>query len=246
MIALVVFTDGRFDLLARTIQSFDENVRGDIGARICVVDGVHARQQQRVVDEALGWKHDWVVEWNGQRLGFGGTIARAWRGLYDVTTIDYVCHLEDDFTFNDPVDLDDLAYVLNGHRHLAQLAFRRQPINDVELAAGGIVESWPDEYVEHTALGRNPDHAFGALGHQWLEHRLFFTTNPSLYPRQLCAVGWPEADRSEEAFTRRLLDDGLPWGIAPADVRFGYWGARDSGEWVHHIGTDDRRDGTGY
>ena len=28
------------------------------------------------------------------------------------------------------------------------------------------------------------------------------------------------------------------------DARFGFWGARDSGEWCHHIGVD--RVGTGY
>lgn len=241
-IVVVAFTHGRWDLLARTVESFNEHVTGNVVARVLMVDGVHPRSCIGDVDQALG-EQPWVIEWSDRQRGFGGNIDRAWRQLAArFTTADCVFHLEDDFTFNRPVDLDALAAVLFARPQLAQLALRRQPISHGEREAGGVVEQWPAEYIEHVMSGAP---GFDC-DHRWLEHRLFFTTNPSLYRRQLCQVGWPTCEASERELAHQLLVDGLPWGVAPADVRFGYWGARDSGEWVHHIGTDDRRDGTGY
>ena len=83
----------------------------------------------------------------------------------------------------------------------------------------------PDDFVE-----------VGVPNVRWLEHRRFFTTNPSLYRRSLCWTGWPDTDHSEGAFTTQLLED--------PELRFAYWGSRNSGEWCEHIGHE--RAGTGY
>lgn len=237
-IAVAVFTDGRWNCLAETIASAGENLSGPISRTFLVVDGDQDAGPIAESVVALGEAFPGAPVFTArhrERLGFGGTIARAWERLAGGPE-QFVFHLEDDFTFRRPVDLNAMAEVLAHVPHLAQLALRRQPWNDAERAAGGIVEQWPDEYLEREYLGFSDC--------RWLEHRLCFTTNPSLYRRELCAVGWPTEDHSEGVFTHRLLADGLPWGIAPEDVRFGYWGARDSGEWVHHEG--DHRVGTGY
>lgn len=83
---------------------------------------------------------------------------------------------------------------------------------------------WPGEYEDRTD---------GT--HHWLEHRLFFTTNPSLYRRSLADRRWPDAPDSERKFTDQLRADGRS---------FAFWGARHDGTWVTHIG--DQRVGTGY
>ncbi len=126
-----------------------------------------------------------------------------------------------------------MTYVLRRHPHLAQLALRRQPWNDEERAAGGIVEQHPDDFVE----------VDGGHGSVWLEHRRFLTTNPCLYRRELMDVDWPEGPNSEGMFTHRLLERGFS-GAPASQLRFGYWGSRDSGEAVEHIG--HVRAGTGY
>ena len=77
-------------------------------------------------------------------------------------------HQEQDFTFNEPVELNRMAQVLDRNPHLMQMAMRRQPWNPIEEAAGGIVESDPDAYLE-VSDGLST----------WLEHRKFFTTNRS-------------------------------------------------------------------
>jgi hypothetical protein len=144
-----------------------------------------------------------------------------------------VFHLEQDFTFNYPVDLTWMAETLDNHPHLAQLALLRQPWNPLEVAAGGIVEMCPDGYTQ----------AVGHRGAAWLEHRMYFTTNPSMYRRALMEVGWPEGQESEGRFGLRLFGCGFG-GIPGPDVRCGYWGTRAGGPWVHHIG--DERSGRDY
>lgn len=252
MVALVVFTDGRWGYLEQTVASAAVQLDGTITHVILVVDGglrVGPREWGPV-STAFPDAHLLVMA-HRERLGFGGTIRAAWEALAAVE-VDYVFHLEDDFTFNRPVDLDAMAHVLRERPHLAQLALRRQPWSEQERRAGGVVEVWPDEYEERTAADITDigDGVAVVKEHAWLEHRLFWTTNPSLYRRELCAVGWPDGPHSEQVFTRRLLADGLPWDahgvpITGEALRFGYWGARDSGEAVHHIGMD-RSGGTGY
>lgn len=235
MITLLVFTDGRPHVLQQTLASAAEHLHGPITERVIVDD---SGSNERRAALATMYPDYRVISW-GERKGFAGTIAAAWRGITMTPEADpFIFHLEDDFTFERDVDLDEMATVLQHRPELAQMALRRQPVNDVEIAAGGIVEQWPGEYedkwqhlpIDRTEVG--PDTNLVA----WLEHRLFWTTNPSLYRSSTCALGWPEQPRSEAAFTAQLLED-------PA-VRFGYWGARSDQPWVRHIGA--RRAGTGY
>lgn len=140
---------------------------------------------------------------------------------------DYIFHLEDDFTFNQFIDVSTLAGILGRNPHLAQIALRRQPWNEQERAAGGVVEQYPDAYKD----------CEDEFGNKWLEHRLFFTSNPSLYRRQLIVEHeWPDVQHSEGIFTHTLLKD--------PDVRFAFYGARSTPPLVEHIGVT--RVGSGY
>lgn len=223
MIVLLVITDGRRDCIEQTLASAEENLSGPIDRRIIYDDSGEAENRDWL-RERFGDRYI-VTHHPDGRQGFGGAIRFMWQRLTDAPER-FVFHLEDDFTFNRPVDLEAMATVLDCCPDLVQLALRRQPWNDRESAAGGVVECYPDAYEEIV------DHAH----RRWLEHRLFFTTNPSLYRRSLCDAGWPNTAHSEGVFTHQLLTD-------PA-VRFGFWGARSSGEWVTHIG--HQRVGSGY
>ncbi|MCK9921602.1 hypothetical protein MXD61_06815 [Frankia sp. AgPm24] len=232
-ITVLVMTDGRDDLLDRTLQSAQWSLGGPI-TRWMIHDDTGDAQHR----EALKARYPQagVISASNRRAGFGGSLRWAWIVITLLAKADEECfvfHLEDDFVFRHPVDLRAMADVLTAHPHLAQLALRRQPWNPAERAAGGIVEQHPDDYTEV----RDGEHA-------WLEHRQFFTTNPCLYRRELCTAGWPTGPESEGRFGLGLLDTGLPWGVPGDEVRFGFWGGRDSGEQVEHIGT--ARVGTGY
>lgn len=225
MIALLVMTDGRRDCISRTIASANDHLQGTITRRLINDDSADPAHREWLAQQfgPLGFE---LIPPAPTRQGFGGAIRHAWDFLRAVAPEPFVFHLEDDFTFNRPVNLDDVAFVLAENPHLVQLAFRRQPWNAEERAAGGIVEQHPADYCQ----------VMNQRGVRWLEHRRFFTTNPSLYRRTLLEYGWPDGQHSEGMFTHRLL--------ANPKLRFGFWGSRDSGEWVTHIGNE--RVGTGY
>jgi hypothetical protein len=220
MIALLVVTDGRKDCIEQAIPSLQAQVRGPITYRVIHDDSGDPAYRDWLRSTYLGFD----VIGAPHRLGFTGAYANAWRHLArrpERVTFS----TEDDFTFNRPVDLLAMAELLDWHPHLAQVALRRQAWNDQEKAAGGIVEQHPDDYTNRSDGDTH-----------WLEHRRFFTTNPSLFRTALCKRGWPEVQHSEGIFTHELLLD--------PDLRFAFWGRRNDEPWVTHIGHE--RVGTGY
>lgn len=224
-IHLLVMTNGDRGHIVDTVESFYDCARGCTVKTFWINDDsgdVAYRSRLRYVFDAFG-----VEVWNSDRSGFGGAIQRAWQNLCDQPGAPWVFHLEDDFTFNREFWVDEMVHVMELHPHLAQMALRRQPWNPTEKLAGGVVEMHPDAYTEH----------LDARGNAWLEHRLFLTTNPSVYRRSLCAMGWPDGANSEGTMSHRLIQND-------PDLRFAYWGSRDSGEAVRHNG--DKRTGHGY
>jgi hypothetical protein len=229
-IALLVITDGRDDYLTRAVGTL-HHLHGPIVERWMYDDTGDDAYRARLADRFGGFRHINA----GPRQGFGGAIRAAWSTLAKHSTADWVWHAEQDFILSRPVDLRAMAAVLTAHPHLAQMALRRQPWNAQEIAAGGVVEQNPGAYTDRT----------DGAGRSWLEHRLFFTTNPCLYRRSLLDVGWPDGGQSEGRFGLHLRDHaGLPWGVPARHVRFGFWGARTDPPWALHIG--EERTGHGY
>lgn len=196
-------------------------------------DDYLARTMESLADNLPAFDEIVHVEDREHELGFAGAIQEGWDRVLD-TGCEFVWHQEDDFTYNRPVPLAEMIDLLRARPYLAQVCLRRQAVGH-EVAFGGFMEQFPDWYTEHTDGQRT-----------WMETTRNFTTNPSVYRSELCAVGWPDAPHSEGIFGFALREDiGLPWGVAPEEVRFGFWGSRKSGaEWVTHIG--DERRGNGY
>jgi hypothetical protein len=131
---------------------------------------------------------------DGRNGYFGGAIQAGWSKVPAAAT--HVLHLEDDFLFETAVDVEWMAATLDANPHLAQLVLKRQAWNDEEKEAGGIVECWPDLYEEVEASGG-----------WYTQHRLYFSTNPCMYRRELTERGWPDGPHSERTFTDQLLED---------------------------------------
>lgn len=240
-IALVVFTDGRWDVLEQTLVSAAENLYGDITHTMLVVDGIHPDEPvNRAVgqlSQAFPRAHLFTMI-HGERIGFGKTIQRAWAALPSFAPeCRFVFHLEDDFLINQPVDLPQMMALLDTNPHLVQISLKRQPWNDLEIAAGDFVALNPDDYEEHSSVLAGGGLLPPVQSVTWLEQRRFFTTNPSLYRRGLCDLGWPgDLEHSEGRFSHRLMEN--------PDVKFGILGRKFDPPRVTHIGA--HRIGTGY
>ena len=218
MIVLMVMTDGR-PYIETAIGSF-HNLEGPITRRIIHDDSADPKYRAYL----RATFPDYEVYSTPSRQGFGGAYQSAWRLLTQAVQ-PYVFSTEDDFIIERPVNLHDMVAVLDANPHLQQMALRRQPWNTEEEQAGGVIEQHPEEYEEQ----------YDGLDH-WLEHRMFWTTNPSLYRRSLVYQGWPTESESEGRFSARLF--------ANPELKSGYWGARESEPQVTHIGV--QRIGVGY
>lgn len=231
-VALLIVTDGRDDYLAQCVASLDR-LAGPVTERWMHDDTGDPLYRAQLADRYPNWR---IVD-GGPRRGCAGAIRSAWTILRHDSSARFVFHLEQDFVLTRPVDLAELARLLDDHPELAQVALRRQPCNMLERQYGGVVESHPDWYT---------DRSDGST--HWLEHRSFFTCNPCLYRGDLTTLGWPEhidGRYSEDTFHRRLIAEGTPQ-VAGDLVRYAYWGARDSGVWVKHIGHARHADSRGY
>lgn len=168
------------------------------------------------------------------QVGFCAATGLLWASALKVAVdvqADYVFWLEHDFKFTRPVDLEQLAYVLKTNKGLAQMALMRGPVNAKEKQAGGLVESRPGEFRSRiTSRGiKSPREIL-----DWLEHRSYFTTNPSLMRVGFMQQhAWPSyTSECEGRFGLDLVSHGLS---------FAAWGEGEP--WVTHIG---ERSGFGY
>jgi len=213
-IAVVALTTGQRDTLTQTLASAEENLQGSIGRRLICVDGSVAIA--RKVAEA---HPDWDVE----AIRGGGYPRAVAAGMEKAigSGQQWVFWLEDDFTFNEPVDLAEMQALVKRH-DLAQLSLMRQPWYDHEIEAGGVVGARPGEFTQREG---------------YVEHRAYWTTNPMLTRRQTLAEHrWPMGRNSELRFGQSIFAD--PRATA------GIFGSIEDEPGVHHIGLE--RAGSGY
>jgi hypothetical protein len=229
-VPLIVLTNGRPECITRTIRSLTEHLSGVLGM-VIVDDSGDPTYGQWLEDEFIGGPLDGKVlhlpEPHGywQAMQSVWSLARHWNAAYDQGRFGF---WEDDFVLNEPVDLDDLAGVLDNHPQLTQISLLRQPWFHNEVDHGGVIEAL--EAQGQTFTERTDGE------HSWIEHRACFTGNPSLIPRRTFERDWPEGAWSESRFGKLLFRDEGACGA--------YWGRRTDPPRVEHIG--HHRAGTGY
>jgi hypothetical protein len=216
-IDVVVISAGRQDYIAATIDSFNQHVHGKIVRRTIQDDSGNERFSR--------WLHkvypDWDIHTTPGKLGYTGAMRSIWEyeSQQNGQGSPFIFHLEEDFTFDRDVDLDDLISVLEYDESLAQVALLRHAWAPAEKRVGGIIQERPDTY-EHLL----------ADGIPYLRHRNFWTTNPCVYRRSLIDDGWPDTRGSEQTFGRSqwskgrfaaFIGDGEPWVTHIGDVRVG-------------------------
>jgi hypothetical protein len=189
-IVVVCLTTGTRDCLRDTIASADKQLRGAIGRKLLCVDA-----EQADLD---------FPGWDAEVMGRSQGYVRATRSaqFHAIGSGQpWVFWLEDDFTFDGPVDLDEMRRLMEGHPELAQLSLKRQPWYPEELEAGDM-------------LGWRPEGTFTERD-GYIEHRAYWTTNPMLVRRQFLAeYDWPDAPNSERRFGRQIFrKPGLFGGI---------------------------------
>lgn len=223
-VTLMLPTNGRIQYLAPTIASARVCLGHQIDHAVIVVDSNVSPEFRKWVEaETVGLAP--VVEVIESAPGFCHAIQAGWHHIATLPT-DFVFHLEDDYIFVEPPDLAAMAELLDTHPELCQVSLKRQAWNSDEVAAGGMIEVWPEALFTEVSDGRLI----------WTQHRVWFTTNPSIYRRSLLDRGWPDGPNCEGLFTVTLWQDGA--------VHSAIWGAKNDPPRVIHIGQN--RTGDGY
>lgn len=186
-VALVVITNRGDKYLPRMLESLEQNVPYEWSDVVTVDDSV-------------------------SKLGGAASVQRAWYMVEHLhPSPDYVFHVEEDWLFNEPVDIDGMISILEADPWLAQVVLRRDP------ARG----EGPQGYI-----GNNPTAYTQRAG--YLEHRQGFWLNPCLYPTRVTYTGWPDGGH-EHHFTEVLLAEGYHFGVL---------GTHDDPPRVTHIGNE--------
>lgn len=215
---LVLTTHGPAPHLDDTLQSFYRWVSPAPVFRYAVVDG-HGSLSPPI----RGQTEAWTVLQAHDQYGFCKTVQSAWGRAAAMCAdhdLDYVFWLENDFRFLRPIDLTQAALTLSENPKVAQMSFLRQPVNEREIAAGGVLDALPpDMYVRRQG---------------WVDQTAYFTTNPSLIPASVLELGFPDGPECEGKMGVRLRDAGYTFGV---------WG--DGSTWVEHMG-ERSHEGKGY
>lgn len=218
-VAVMVLTHGRRDCIAQTIPSAQENLTGAPIIRWVICDDSDDPEYQAWL--RLNFPECELV--TGKPGGFAGNVRRMWDAALG-TGQEWVFWLEDDFTFNKPVDLPDLMLTMAEDPDLCQIMLKRQPWFEPELAAGGFMEMHPERYTEVRRGNR-----------VWMEHQGSYWTNPHLTRRSFLAQHeWPRGEGSEAKFGKAVV-------IGPR--RSAVWGRLTDPPLIHHFG---ERSGSGH
>ena len=205
---LVVVTDGRTPYLQRCIESLQRVGFGSFN-KVIVVDDSASPQHGAKVDE---WFAGSDIVHHPEKRG----MAQAVRSGWDRIEADYAFHLEEDFVLlRELPAMKEVLPVLEAHKHLANMGFKRKPW-------------WGREVELDDQLAAICEQSTRVQSHEsWTQHDHIYSLNPHLVPRRIFKWGWP--DGNEAGQTVRLLDETEPY-------TFGMWGHVGDAPYFEHIG----------
>lgn len=222
---LTVLSNGRPDYLARTLDAFREHVSPQPTEVYLYDDG--GRTPLGILQDRYPGA---AVAYRDERVGMCAAHGFCW-GAAATSELDWVFHLEDDMRILCPIDLDEIAAVMESHPHLVSMTLKRTPVGS-ELEYGGFVEQEPGWYERETEA-----HVDWGYFSRWFETRRNWSCAPTLFRTDLArAFPWSSEPGCETEIGPRLLTD--------QEIRFGFWGGGECQ--VAHIGVERALGAKGY
>jgi hypothetical protein len=205
-VCVLFFTDGRDEYTSQMLESFTKNVKFEHYYSIMLCDNPTGRNSVFLEGIKKKYKINQLVL-NDERLGIFGSVQKAWALIPDDCT--YVWHQENDFLFNEPVNVKAFMEILE-NRNINQVALLRQAWYENEVKAGGIFQA-NDRAYKNGVIKMYPV----------VLHREYFTHNPSLYRKDVI--------RMMKNYTEYTIMSKLPGYCA-------FWGTKTDKPRVTHIG----------
>lgn len=213
MLAVLIFHDGRNDYLEKTLKSFSENVMAIPEYSLIINDSAEADG----LEIATNYGVKKAIN-TGGGVGIFGAVMLAWKYVREHwPEVEFIWHQENDFTYNEQIDLCAMQRVL-GNKHVMQCSLKRQAWYRHELKYGGFMEQLNAQKPK-ALLNYNIN------GVDIVTHREFFTNNPGLYRIE----NMPEVYRSEYDIRNHFKKIDPNWTCT-------FLGKLSDKPKVHHIG----------
>lgn len=154
-VTICITSCGRLDLLEKTLASFRAF---NLGGRFLISED---STKPEVIAEATARYPDMTVLSGPDRLGLMGSIDR----LYSAVETPYIFHLEDDWTFDGPVDWDGAIALLDARDDVANVSLRafdeikakyREKSTPLKLAGREFAVMRTDAHPEFFGWSSNP------------------------------------------------------------------------------------------
>lgn len=214
-VLLGIIGNGRPDFLERSTASIEEKVKYPFFGRILIDDSGDAKYAEEL-EQKYGSRYHVIA--HPENRGLSGSIRTLWETA-QMLDVDYIFHVEEDFTFEVDVDIEKMISILNMAPHLWQVALKRQPVNAEEAEVGGFMQQDPGAYVQYYS---NFDPSL-----VWVEQRKFFTLNPCVYSINITRPLWPKGG-GEREFSQHVFQN--------EESACAFLGSIDDPPLVDHIG----------
>jgi hypothetical protein len=162
-IGFVVFTNGRFECLNKTIKSLEMNLDAQVAESV-LVDDSGDPAYGAILAKHFDGKFDKVVR-HEKPLGYFNSIEETW--LHNLSPgLDYVLHWEDDFVLQMNLDLNPLMEFLCAYPRYVQIVLGEETERALNSADARPVASAS---------------AYDFYGIPWTESDAIFLTDPCIY-----------------------------------------------------------------
>jgi hypothetical protein len=235
MDVVFIFHDGRDEYLRATLASFHKNVIFDYKPYKIIIDDTPDRTIDNVncVNEMMETYGINLALQHHRNIGILASVKEAWERAL-LNNFDFIFHQENDFTYNEQVDIKTLKKILSTDMNIVQIALRRQPVSRTELARGSVADR---EYQREITVD----------GFKLLKTRKLFTFNPSLYHTSIAEAALLDLrlSRHRQPTERLLRGCGQPLSEREIMQHLLYlqprcystfFGSFDSKPVIHHIG----------
>jgi disulfide oxidoreductase YuzD len=186
---ILIFTDGRNDYLQQTLKSLFAKVKFPERPYIVLIDDNPENRDLEFIEKIKKQYRINKMVLNEQRLGIGGSVKEGWKNI--PKGCEFVWHQENDFLYNEDIDISLLARVLK-NKLIFQFTLLRQAWYENEIEKGGV-------FAAHKGLFKEANYA----GIDLVIHKGFFSHNPSLYRASVVDPDFP--NYGEYAFIKALL-----------------------------------------
>lgn len=168
---VIIFNDGRNEYLEKTLKSFHECVSFPDKVHTILYDDMpEGRDEAFLKSLKKKYKINQLIL-SPENLGINRSVQNAWSEV--PRNIKYIYHQENDFTYNEVIDVSEMQKVLDSNRLIGQVALLRQPWYDDEIASGSL-------YIKDSVHYKQAN----VGGIDIVIQDVYFTHNPCLYRRE--------------------------------------------------------------